>query len=205
MNRRFFMSALAATPFVATGRMALAQNAVVDAVNTYLTGLTTMIAPFTQESSDGSVATGLFYLDKPGKMRFEYDPPSPALIITDGEVLAIYDKKSTRSAQVYPQSSTPLSLLTRNDIDVTQSKFVRLIETRNGQIQVVLFDPEHTDRGTMRLIFDQNPMELRQWVITEGNGLESVVRLGRLTKNISIDPFLFSVVRHNQLQRDGQL
>ena len=205
MNRRFFMSALAAAPLIANGRMALAQNAVVDAVNVYLTGLTTMISPFTQESSDGSVATGLFYLDKPGKMRFEYDPPSPALIIADGEVLAIYDKKSTRGPQVYPQSSTPLSLLTRNDIDVTQSKFVRLIETRNGKIQVVLFDPEHTDRGSMRLIFDQNPMELSQWVITEGNGLESVVRLGRLTKNISIDPFLFSIVRHNQLLRDGQL
>lgn len=185
--------------------MALAQNAVVDAVNVYLTGLTTLISPFTQESSDGSVSTGLFYLDKPGKMRFEYDPPSPALIIADGDALAIYDKKSSRGPQVYPQSSTPLSLLTRNDIDVTQSKFVRLIETLNGQIHVVLFDPEHADRGTMRMIFDQNPMELSQWVITEGNGLESIVRLGRLTKNISIDPFLFDIVRHNQLQRSGEL
>ena len=205
MNRRFFMSALCAAPFVASGRMALAQNAVVDAVNVYLTGLTTMIAPFTQQASDGSVATGLFYLDKPGKMRFEYDPPSPALIIADGEALAIYDKKSTRGPQVYPQSTTPLSLLTRNDIDVTQSKFVRLIETRNAQTHVVMFDPEHTDRGTMRLIFDQNPMELSQWVITEGNGLESTVRLGRLTKNVSIDPFLFNIVQHNRLQRNGEL
>lgn len=205
MNRRFFMSALVATPFIVSSRSALAQNAVVDAVNTYLTGLDTVISPFTQESSDGSVATGLFYLDKPGKMRFEYDPPAPVLIITDGEALAIYDKKSTRGPQVYPQSSTPLSLLSRNDIDVTQSRFVRMIETRNGQIHVVLFDPEHTDRGSMRLIFDQNPMELSQWVITEGNGLESVVRLGRLTKNVSIDPFLFNIVRHNQLLRNGEL
>ncbi len=205
MNRRFFLSALAATPFIASSRMALAQNAVVDAVNAYLTGLDTLIAPFTQESADGSQATGLFYLDKPGKMRFEYDPPAPALIISDGEALAIYDRKSDRGPQVYPQDTTPLSLLSRNDIDVTQSRFVRLIETRNSQIHMVMFDPEHTDRGTMRLIFDQNPVELRQWVVTEGNGLESVVRLGQLTKNVSIDPMLFNIVHHNQLQRNGQL
>ncbi len=205
MNRRFFLTALAAAPLLTSSRMALAQNAVVDAVNAYLTGLDTVIAPFTQESSDGSVATGLFYLDKPGKMRFEYDPPAPALILTDGEALAIYDKKSDRGPQIYRQNTTPLSLLSRTDIDVTQSRFVRLIETRNGQIHVVLFDPEHTDRGTMRLIFDQDPMELSEWVITEGNGLESVVRLGQLTKNISIDPMLFNIVHHNRLQRAGEL
>ncbi len=199
------MSALVATPFVASSRMALAQNAVIDAVNTYLTGLTTMVAPFSQESADGSVITGQFYLNKPGKMRFEYDPPAPALILADGDALAIYDRKSDRGPQIYSQSSTPLSLLSRNDINVTQSKFVRLIETRNGQIHVLMFDPEHTDRGTMRLIFDQNPMELREWVITEGNGLESVVRLGQLTKNISLDPQLFNIVHHNRLQRAGEL
>lgn len=205
MDRRIFIAALCAAPLVSFGEVANAQNAVVDSVNAYLTGLQSATARFTQESSDGSVVNGTFYMAKPGKMRFEYDPPSPALIIADGSALAIFDKKSSRGPQRYSQSSTPLSLLSRNDIDVTKSKFVRLIETRNGQIHMTMFDPEKPDNGTMRMIFDQNPMELVGWVISESNGLESLVNLGPLTKNISLDHQLFNIVHNIQLQRDGNL
>ncbi len=186
------------------GEIATAQNAVVDAVNTYLTNLVTATARFTQESADGSVATGTFYLQKPGRMRFEYDPPSPAMIIADGEILAIFDRKSSRGPQRYPQSQTPLSLLTRQNIDVTRSKFVRLIETKGGKIHVTMFDPEEPDNGTMRMIFSQNPMELVQWVIIDGAGLESVVKLGPLTKNTALDRKLFSVSWANTQIEQGK-
>ncbi len=205
MDRRIFIAALCAAPLVSFGEVANAQNAVVDAVNAYLTGLQSATARFTQESSDGSVVNGTFYLQKPGKMRFEYDPPSPALIIADGETLAIYDRKSTRGPQRYSQSSTPMSLLSRNDIDVTQSRFVRLIEVLGGQVHVTMYDPEKPDNGTMRMVFDQNPMALRSWVIVESNGLESVVNLGPLTTGISLDRRLFDIVHNNQLQRNGEL
>lgn len=193
MNRRFFTAALCAAPLIGMSDIAFAQNAVVDAVNTYLSNLKTATARFTQESADGSVATGTFYLQKPGKLRFEYDPPSPAMIIADGAIMAIFDNKSNRGPQRYPQSETPLSLLTRTDIDVTQSKFVRLIEVKGGQVHVTMFDPENQRRGTMRMIFDQSPMVLRKWVIIDGSGLESTVQLGPLSENISLDNKLFSV------------
>lgn len=205
MDRRIFIAALCAAPLVSFGEVANAQNAVVDAVNAYLTGLQSATARFTQESSDGSVVNGTFYLQKPGKMRFEYDPPSPALIIADGETLAIYDRKSTRGPQRYSQSSTPMSLLSRNDIDVTQSRYVRLIEVLGGQVHVTMYDPEKSDNGTMRMIFDQNPMALRSWVIVESNGLESVVNLGPLTTGISLDSKLFNIVYNNGLLRSGDL
>lgn len=205
MDRRFFITALCAAPLVATGGTAFAQNAVVEAINVYLSNLTTVTAPFTQESADGSIVSGTFYLQKPGKMRFEYAPPSPALIIADGDILAVFDKKSTRGPQRYPQSSTPLSLLSRNNIDVTQSRFVRLIETRGGRIHVTLYDPEKPENGTMRLIFTQDPVELVEWVIVEKSGLESVVRLGQLSKNAELDHRLFNIPYAIRQIENGEL
>lgn len=193
MDRRIFIAALCAAPLVSFGSPASAGNAVVDTVNTYLTNLISAQARFRQESSDGTVLNGTFYLQKPGKMRFEYDPPSPALIIADGSALAVFDRKSTRGPQRYPQNSTPLSLLSRNNIDVTKTKYVRRIEVRGGRIYVIMFDPDEPNIGTMTLVFTENPMELVEWVITERSGAESRVKLGALTKNISIDSHLFNI------------
>lgn len=193
MDRRSFITALCAAPLVTFAAPGFAQNAVIDSVNEYLTNLQSATARFTQESADGSVSSGTFYMQKPGKMRFEYDAPSPALIVADGQALAIFDRKSNRGPQRYPQASTPLSLLMRENVNVTTSKFVRLIEVKGGQIHVTMFDPEKPNNGTMRMIFDQNPVELAEWVIVDGSGLESVVKLGPLTKNIELDSKLFSV------------
>ena len=193
MNRRFFITALGAAPLVSFGNIANAQNVVVNELNAYLDSLITARAPFTQESADGSTATGTFYLQKPGKMRFEYDPPSPALLVADGNVLAIFDKKSNRGPQRYPQSSTPLSLLSRSDIDIRRSRFVQQLEAGRTQIHLTLFDPENPRNGSIKMIFDRNPMALVEWIIVDGSGLKSVIRLGRLTTNISLNSALFSI------------
>ncbi len=193
MNRRFFIAAFGAASLVLSGGIASAQNDVVDELNTYLNSLISATAPFTQESADGSTATGTFYLQKPGKMRFEYDAPSPALLVADGQALAVFDKKSNRGPQRYPQSSTPLSLLTRPDIDIRRSKFVQLLEAGDTQMHLTLFDPDEPGIGSLKMIFDRNPMALVEWIIVDGSGLESVVKLGDLTTNISLDSALFSI------------
>lgn len=193
MNRRFFLAALGAAPLVSFGSFASAQNAVVDELNAYLNSLLSARAPFTQESADGTTATGTFYLQKPGKMRFEYDAPSPALLVADGGALAVFDRKSNRGPQRYPQSSTPLSLLSRANIDITRSKFVKLLEAGPTQIHLTLHDPAEPDNGSIKMIFKRNPMALTEWIITDGSGLESVVRLGKLTTNISLESSLFSI------------
>ncbi len=205
MDRRIFLAALAAAPLLAYGVAANAQNAVVDGVNTYLTNLKSATARFVQENSDGTTSTGTFYLQKPGKMRFEYDPPSPAMIITDGEMLAVYDRKSNRGPQVYPQSRTPLSLLSRQNIDVTKSKYVRRIETRDKQIYMLMFDPDAPDNGTMLMIFSADPVALTGWVIADSAGRESRIVLENLTTGISLDRTLFSISYTNMLIRDGKL
>lgn len=193
MNRRFFITALGAAPLISFGSIASAQNVVVDELNAYLNSLLSATAPFTQESADGSTATGTFYLQKPGKMRFEYDPPSPALLIADGSALAIFDKKSNRGPQRYPQSSTPLSLLTRSDIDIRRSRFVQKLEAGTTQMHLTMFDPDRPENGSIKMIFDRNPMALIEWIIVDGSGLKSVVKLGKLTTNISLNSALFSI------------
>jgi len=193
MNRRFFISAIGAASLVSFGKVASAQNAVVDELNAYLNSLSSAQARFTQESADGSVATGTFYLQKPGKMRFEYDAPSPALLVADGQVLAVFDRKSNRGPQRYPQSSTPLSLLTRSNIDIRRSKFVQKLEAGSTQIHLTMFDPSEPGNGTIKMIFDRNPMALVEWIVVDGSGLTSVVRLGQLSTNLSLNSALFSI------------
>jgi len=193
MNRRFFITALGALPLVSFGTFASAQNAVVDELNAYLNSLQSVTARFTQESADGSTVAGTFYLKKPGKMRFEYDPPSPALLVADGSALAVFDRKSNRGPQRYPQSSTPLSLLARPEIDIRRSKFVQLLEASSAEIHLTMFDPDEPGNGTIKMIFDREPMALVEWIITEGSGLQSTVRLGPLSTDISLSSALFSI------------
>jgi outer membrane lipoprotein-sorting protein len=193
MLKKIYHAAIGAALLVLFSSAANAQNAVVDEVNTYLNSLITARAAFTQESADGSIATGTFYLQKPGKMRFEYDEPSPALLVADGSVLAIFDKKSNRGPQRYPQSSTPLSLLSRSNIDIQRSKFVQKLEAGRTEIHLTLFDPEAPNNGSIKMIFKRNPVRLVQWIVVERSGLESVIRLGPMTTNISLNSALFSI------------
>lgn len=205
MDRRNFLTALAAFPALSLGGAVFAQNATVDGLNEYLTSLVSATARFQQDNADGTSSTGRFYLQKPGKLRFEYDPPHNSLIIADGQVLAIFDKKSRRGPQRYPQSDTPLSLLSRNDIDVTRSKFVRRIENEGALSKVTLFDPDNPNNGVMRMDFSRKPVELKAFHTTDKSGLTTSIYLGELSQGQSLDSKLFNISHNIQLQREGKL
>jgi len=171
----------------------LAQNASVNRLNTYLTNLRSAVATFTQENPDGTTVTGTFYMKKPGKMRFEYDAPSDSLVVADGRTLAIFDAKSNVSPQRYPQRRTPLSMLSADDIDVTSSVFVRRIEETGGRAYVTMFDPAKPRNGQMVMIFNINPMQLVEWVLTDKSGLETRVILDDLQTGVELRNRLFSI------------
>lgn len=189
MDRRLFLAGCAAV--LATP--ALAQNDSIDRLNTYLTNLRSAQAGFTQENPDGTVVTGTFFLKKPGKMRFEYDAPSDSLVVADGRTLAIFDAKSNVSPQRYPQRRTPLSMLSADDIDVTSSVFVRRIEEDNGRAYVTMYDPEKPRNGQMVMIFDTEPMQLVEWILTDKSGLETHVFLEELETGMELRNRLFSI------------
>ena len=203
MNRRKFIAVSSALLSLLPAGALLAQNPIIDGINTYLSGLTTAQARFSQENADGTVITGTFYLKKPGKMRFEYDAPSDSLVIASGTTIAIFDAKSNVSPQRYPQNRTPLSLLSMANINVTNSRFVRRIEEIEGRSFVTLFDPEKPQNGSMIMIFDNNPMELRQWVVVDRSGLETRVYLDNLQTGIELQNRLFNI-GYNKLQFDRE-
>jgi len=194
MDRRNFLtiaSGLALASAMPSGLMA--QNTVVDALNAYLNGLTRARARFRQDSPDGTETSGTFYLLKPGKMRFEYDAPAQSLVIADGTNLALFDAKSNAGPQRYPQRQTPLSLLSMRNIDVTSSRFVRRVDIIDSRALVTLFDPEAPENGQMIMIFDTEPMALREWILTDRSGLETHVFLETLDTDAQFPTRLFNI------------
>lgn len=173
---------------------AYAQNESVDRLNTYLTNLRSATATFRQENADGTEFTGTFYLKKPGRMRFEYNAPSDSLVVSDGRTLAIFDAKSNVSPQRYPQRRTPLSLLSLDDIDVTNSIFVRRIEEQDGRAYMTMYDPEKPRNGQMVMIFEIEPeMRLVEWILTDKSGLETHVYLDELRTGEALGSRLFNI------------
>lgn len=168
----------------------------IGALNAYLNGLTRARARFRQESADGTETGGTFYLLKPGKMRFEYDPPAESLVIADGTTLAVFDAKSNAGPQRYPQRQTPLSLLSMREINVTSSRFVRRIDLVEDRALVTLFDPEAPENGQMLMIFDTAPVALREWILTDRAGLETHVYLEQIDTAARFETRLFNIA-HN--------
>ena len=113
-------------------------------------------------------------------MRFEYDPPDPALVIAGGGALAIFDKKSNGGPQVYPLSETPLNVFLSRSIDLQGNPMIVGHEPGDQVTAVIAQDPEHPEYGRIRLEFAADPVALRQWVITDQSGQQTRIVLGDL-------------------------
>ena len=155
--------ALLATP-------ALAEKVSLNALSKYLNGLTTVESDFTQINSDGTVSTGKIYIQRPGRVRFEYAPPDRSLVLASGGQVAIFDGKSNQPPTQYPLSKTPLNLILAQNIDLGRAKMVVGHKADGTSTRVTAQDPEHPEYGTIELVFTGNPVELRQWIITDDLG-----------------------------------
>ncbi|MBO6633103.1 outer membrane lipoprotein carrier protein LolA [Parvibaculum sp.] len=166
----------------------------------YLSSLEDMQGDFLQVGPDGSVAEGKFYLRRPGRLRFEYEPPENLLVVADGTWVAVKD--SSAPAQRYPIASTPLSLLLAENVNLSESARVLNVETQPGALLVTLADSTGEAPGQITLIFDQPRMQLRQWVVTDAQGLQTTVALRNVETGIRADNSLF-VLRDNQRPQIG--
>lgn len=159
----------------------------------YLNGLTTVESPFTQVNADGTIATGRLFIKRPGRVRFEYDPPDRSLVMAGGGQVAIFDAKSNQPPEQYPLSRTPLSLILDAKVDLARAKMVVGHVEQDAATRLALQDPQHPEYGTMELVFTPNPVELRQWVITDDLGSQTTVILGEMKKGADLPPSLFSI------------
>jgi outer membrane lipoprotein-sorting protein len=170
---------------------ALAQKLPLNDISAYLNKLQTAKAAFTQINDDGSISTGTLYIKRPGKVRFEYNPPESALVVAGANTVVIYDKKSNQPAESYPLSRTPLSIILAKQVDLARANMVTGHSYDGTATVVTAQDPENPQYGNIQLKFTDAPVELRQWIINDGNGSVTTVVLGDLQKGGTLSNSLF--------------
>jgi outer membrane lipoprotein-sorting protein len=173
--------------------LAAADKLPLNAISSYLNAMKTAQGDFTQVNDDGSISTGVIYIKRPGKVRFEYNAPDTGIVIAGSNTVVIYDKKSNQPAETYPLSKTPLSIILAADVNLGQAKMVTGHSYDGTSTTVRAQDPEHPEYGNIELKFTDNPVELRQWVINDGNGSQTTVVLGELKKGGALANSIFDV------------
>ncbi|WP_022703584.1 LolA family protein [Pseudorhodobacter ferrugineus] len=198
MNRRSFIRSLG-LPFAAMALLtalaipAAAEKISLKEISRYLNGLTTAQAEFTQINADGSISTGTLYIQRPGRARFEYNPPDKNLVLASSGTVAIFDAKSNQPPEQYPLSRTPLSIILANNVDLGRAKMVVGHSVDGNTTRVRAQDPEHPEYGSIEMVFTSGPTELRQWVIRDDSGGETTVILGEMQKGGRLKAALFNI------------
>ncbi len=198
MTRRIFLAGALAAVFLsglparATAQMSGADARDLARISNYLNGVTTLEGNFVQIGHDGELSEGLFYMRRPGRIRFEYKPPNPALVVADGVWVGIYDKRLNTLDRI-PLRSTPLDILLRKRVDLRNDGAVRSIERSPGLMRVTAIDPNAPEQGSITMVFADNPLELRQWIVVDPQGLTTTVALSEMRSNVTLDPNLFFI------------
>lgn len=184
---------LAAGALVSGGAPAAAQELSLARISSYLNGLKTVRAKFTQINDDGSLSTGRVFIRRPGNIRFEYDPPDDSLVLAWQGQVAVFDPKSNQGPQKFPLVKTPLSLILAKKVDLGQANMVVGHGYDGTATTVVAQDPKHPEYGTIRMVFTADPVELRQWVVEDGSGQTTTVVLGQTQSGVSFPADLFNI------------
>ena len=170
---------------------ARAQDAALARVEAYFNGLTTLRARFLQIAFNGASAEGTAWIWRPSRMRFEYDPPEPTLLVAADRQFFHWDKE-LKQATVVPLESTPLGVLLRTPLRLSGDVTVGGVDRAGGALRVTVFRTGHQAEGRIQLVLEENPMELRQWVVVDAQNRPTRVTLNRIEKGLRFDPFLFA-------------
>jgi outer membrane lipoprotein-sorting protein len=162
-------------------------------VNAYFNSIRFMQGDFVQIGPDGRRTTGRLYLDKPGKIRFQYNPPSPVEVIADGQSVAVRDRR-LNTQDIYPLSQTPLRFLLSDKVDILRDANVTSV-TRDPDYVIVMLEERQALGGTNRLmvLFNASDMALRQWTVYDAQGYETSVALHNLDPRSRPDQRLFRI------------
>lgn len=165
--------------------------ALVERANAALNSVTSMTADFTQIGGDGRKLSGLMYLQRPGKLRFEYDKPATLEIVSDGSTVLVRDRKLNTS-DPYPISQTPLKFLLSSRIDLSREASVKSVVSDPDGVRIAIEDSS-TLGGTSKitLTFDKDVTSLKRWRVVDPQGYTTTVSLSDIEKNRTIDPRVF--------------
>jgi len=169
------------------------QRALAAKMSTYLSSISTLSGNFVQIGPNGGKTTGDFIIQKPGKVRFQYDPPSPIDVISDGTTMAIRDRKLA-TQDIYPLSQTPLRFLLSDRIDLLADTNVVNVSADDTFTSVTI-EEKQALIGTSRLtlMFGAKDMQLKQWTVTDPQGYDTTVAVYNLTTGKKADPDMFKI------------
>jgi len=169
------------------------QQAQAAKVSAYLSSLQTLVGKFVQIGPDGRKTQGDFYMQKPGRMRFEYDPPSPIDIIADGSSVVVRDR-NLATQDVYPLSQTPLRFLLPERIDLMRDTNVVNVSADDVFVSITI-EEKQALVGTSRLMlmFGAKDGQLKQWTVTDPQGYDTTVAVYNLDATKKLDPSLFKI------------
>ena len=174
--------------------------AAVQKANGWLNSVTTMVADFIQIGADGKRSEGKLYVQKPGKLRFEYRPPAVMEVVADGRSVAVRNRKLNTQDMAFI-GQTPLKFLLKNQLDLSKDTKVLEVGTAPNATSILIED-KATFGGTSRinLIFDPASFQLKQWTVVDPQGFETIVSLFNLDLNEKPNPDLFKI--NEDRQRD---
>ncbi len=213
MSRRQFLGNAALTmgvlalgqfagPLLSAGN-AQASAAAPQQIADHFARVRTMMGEFVQFGPRGEQTGGKFYIERPGKLRFNYEPPSSFKVTSDGTTLVLENTK-LRTADVYPLSKTPLKLLLDDRIDLSDGK-VRSVKQEADLTTIQLADKSVFGDSTITLMFDPASYALRQWTITDAQGKDTTVMIFNVEEGVKFDPSVFAIDhrRIQELQQAG--
>ncbi len=159
-------------------------------IEAYLNDIRTFSSPFLQIASDGSQAKGTVSISRPGKMRIEYDPPVPLLIVGGKGSMVVYDKE-LQQANYIGTEQTPIGVLLREQIRLGGDLTVTRLERGASVLRLTLAKSDDLEGGTVTLIFDDKPLQLRQWAVLDPQSVETKVSLLDPKQGGTMDPKIF--------------
>ena len=192
MDRRHFMitvaAGLAALPAFAQAKVPMAR------LSKYFNEIRTLEAAFTQLNDDGSRSAGTLYIRRPGRARFEYDPPEQSLVMAGGGQVAIFDGRSNKATpEQYPLKRTPLYIILERNVDLDRRDMVVGHFGDDKTTTLVAQDPDEPQNGRVELVFQNEPLTLAGWTVVDGGGSRTRVQLNRIKLGGQLPARLFSI------------
>lgn len=191
-RRAFIGGAVLAAMLGVTSVPALAQgSAAAQKIADHFSSVKTMSGEFVQFGPRGEQTGGKFFINRPGKVRFNYDEPSPMRVIADGRMVVVGNQK-LKTWDIYPLSKTPLNLLLGENIDLS-SKMVRDVKEEADLTTIVLGDKSVFGDSTITMMFDPKTYDLRQWTITDAQGKNTSVMVFNVQTGVDLNDRIFRI------------
>ena len=172
-------------------------------IEQHLNNNRTVQARILQVASDGSYAEGMLHIQRPGRLRLEYDPPNPTIVIADGINLIYVDRELDQATAILLKL-TPADLILRKNISFSSDDLLVTGFSRSpGVIRISVVHAKDPLEGRIMLVFSDKPLELRKWIITDTQGIKTTVSLLGPEFGITLDPDLFNYEMHDSFEENN--